>query len=247
MEEKASQPSVKVFLLCNPHNPVGRVWTKEELTRIGEICLRNNVFVIADEIHCELVYPGHTYTPFASLSEAFLQHSATCTSPSKAFNIAGLQIANITVCDPEIRRRVDRAININEVCDVNPFGVVALMAAYNESEDWLEEAKMYIYENYLCMKQFCEQYMPHFMPVSLEGTYLVWMDCSALSPSSGILQENLINEMGLWLSDGRSYGPAGEGFLRWNLACPRSLLMDGLTRFYTYVKSQNASLANAQK
>lgn len=247
LEKKASQPSVKVLLLCNPHNPAGRVWTKEELMRIGEICLRNHVFVIADEIHCELVSPGHTYTPFASLSEAFLQNSATCTSPSKAFNIAGLQIANITVADPEIYRRVDRAININEVCDVNPFGVVALMAAYNESEDWLEEVKAYIYENYLYMKQFCEQYLPRFVPVSLEGTYLAWMDCSALSADSEALQEKLIQEAGLWLSDGRAYGLAGEGYMRWNLACPRSLLMEGLNRFRTYVQSQNASLVNAQE
>ena len=129
------------MILCNPHNPEGRVWTKEELRRIGDICLKNNVFIIADEIHCELVFNGHKYTPFASLSEDFLMHSATCSSPSKAFNTAGLQIANIVCADPEIRKRIDRAININEVCDVNPFGVAGLVAAYTEGEEWLEELK----------------------------------------------------------------------------------------------------------
>ena len=134
LERKAADPSVKVLLLCNPHNPAGRVWTKQELTRLGEICLRNNIWVVADEIHCELVFPGHTYIPFASVSEEFLMHSVTCTSPSKAFNLAGLQIANIVSADTDIRMQIDKAININEVCDVNPFGVEALIAAYNDGE-----------------------------------------------------------------------------------------------------------------
>ena len=133
-EAKAADPKAKLLLLCNPHNPVGRVWTPEELRCIGDICLRNGVFVVADEIHGELTYEGHDYTPFASLSERFQQKSVTCVSPSKAFNIAGLQIANIVAADEEVRRRIDRAININEVCDVNPFGVIATTAAYNEGE-----------------------------------------------------------------------------------------------------------------
>ena len=128
-EKKIVEENVKLFFLCNPHNPVGRVWTPEELQHIGDICLRNEVFVVADEIHCELTYEGYDYTPFASLSERFLQNSVTCVSPSKAFNLAGLQIANIIAADEEVRRRIDRAININEVCDVNPFGVIATIAA----------------------------------------------------------------------------------------------------------------------
>ena len=141
LEKKAADPKVKLLLLCNPHNPAGRVWSKQELIRISEICLRNDVWVVSDEIHCELVFPGYTYTPFASLSEEFRMHSVTCTSPSKAFNLAGLQIANIISADADIRRKIDKAININEVCDVNPFGVEALIAAYNEGEEWLEELK----------------------------------------------------------------------------------------------------------
>ena len=133
LEAKAADPKAKLLLLCNPHNPVGRVWTPEELRRIGDICLRHGVFVVADEIHCELTYEGHDYTPFASLSERFLMNSATCVSPSKAFNLAGLQIADIVAADEQVRRRIDRAVNINEVCDVNPFGVAATIAAYDES------------------------------------------------------------------------------------------------------------------
>lgn len=142
------------MLLCNPHNPAGRVWTREELSRIGKICIRNGLIVVSDEIHCELVFPGYTFTPFASISEEFLRHSVTCLSPSKAFNIAGLQIANIVCYDENLRRKIDRAININEVCDVNPFGVIATIAAYNEGEEWLSQLIDYLWQNYLYMKDF---------------------------------------------------------------------------------------------
>lgn len=148
LEQKTADPGVNLMLLCNPHNPAGRVWSREELHRIGEICFRNGVTVIADEIHCELVFPGHAYTPFASIGEEFLQNSVTCLSPSKSFNIAGLQIANIISCDETVRRKIDRAININEVCDVNPFGIEATIAAYNEGEEWLMQLLDYLKANY---------------------------------------------------------------------------------------------------
>lgn len=236
LERKASAPDVKLMLLCNPHNPVGRVWTKEELRRVGDICLRNGVTVIADEIHCELVYSGHTYTPFASLSDEFLQHSVTCVSPSKAFNIAGLQIANIVAADNNMRLKIDRAINDNEVCDVNPFGVQALIAAYNEGEDWLEQLLDYIWQNYLCMKAFCDDQLPDFQLTLLEGTYLVWMDCHALGRTSVQLEKDLKENAKLWLNAGTMYGEDGEGFMRWNIACPRKVLMQGLQRFKDFVE-----------
>lgn len=236
LERKASAPDVKLMLLCNPHNPVGRVWTKEELRRVGDICLRNGVTVIADEIHCELVYSGHTYTPFASLSDEFLQHSVTCVSPSKAFNIAGLQIANIVAADNNMRLKIDRAINDNEVCDVNPFGVLALIAAYNEGEDWLEQLLDYIWQNYLCMKDFCDNQLPDFQLTRLEGTYLVWMDCHALGRTSVQLEKDLKENAKLWLNAGTMYGEDGEGFMRWNIACPRKVLMEGLQRFKDFVE-----------
>lgn len=236
LERKMGADSrVKLLLLCNPHNPVGRVWTREELLRIAEICFRHDVIVVSDEIHCELTFAGHDYTPFASLSEECRKRSVVCVSPTKAFNIAGLQIANIVTCDDSWRRRIDRAININEVCDVNPFGIDALMAAYNESEDWLDALLTYLYDNYLYMRDFCHRHLPAFPVMQLEGTYLVWMDCRALPFRSEQLEHQLLSEVGLWLNAGTMYGAEGEGYMRWNIACPRRRLEDGLRRFADFV------------
>ena len=179
LERKTADPSVKLLLFCNPHNPAGRVWTREELRRVGDICLRNHVMIISDEIHCELVFPGYTYTPFASLGDSYLRNTITCVSPSKSFNLAGLQIANIIACDKTIRERIDRAININEVCDVNPFGVEATIAAYNEGEEWLMRLLDYLKANYEDMNEFFRKYLPRIPVTKLEGTYLVWTDCRA--------------------------------------------------------------------
>ena len=236
LEQKAADPSVKVLLLCNQHNPAGRVWTKQELTRIGDICIRNNVWVVADEIHCELVFPGHTYIPFASISQEFLMHSVTCTSPSKAFNLAGLQIANIISADTDIRTKIDKAININEVCDVNPFGVEALMAAYNDGEEWLEELKQYLFANYNYLRVYFEEYLPEFPVATLEGTYLVWADCSVLNQSSDETVKTLLEKEKLWVNEGSLYGEAGEGFIRINIACPRQQLIEGLNRLRRALK-----------
>lgn len=230
LERLTADPNVKLMLLCNPHNPAGRVWTREELTRLGEICLRNNVIVVADEIHCELVYPGHTYTPFASISKTFLMNSVTCTSPSKAFNLAGLQIANIISADEEVRMRIDKAININEVCDVNPFGVEALMAAYNNGEEWLEELKHYLAENYSYLKEYFNEHLPQFPVTTLEGTYLIWVNCSVLQQRSKDIVETLLKEEKLWVNEGSMYGEAGNSFIRINIACSREVLTDGLNR-----------------
>ena len=236
LEQKAADPNVKVLLLCNPHNPAGRVWTKQELTRIGDICIRNNVWVVADEIHCELVFPGHTYIPFASISQEFLMHSVTCTSPSKAFNLAGLQIANIISADTDIRTKIDKAINVNEICDVNPFGVEALMAAYNDSEEWLEELKQYLFANYNYLRAYFAEYLSEFPVSMLEGTYLVWVDCSVLNQSSDEIVKTLLEKEKLWVNEGSLYGEAGEGFIRINIACPRQQLIEGLNRLRRALK-----------
>lgn len=238
LERCAADPRAKVMLLCNPHNPAGRVWTPDELTRLGNICLRNGVTVVADEIHCELVYQGFKYTPFASLSDAFLHRSVTCVSPSKAFNIAGLQIANIVAFDNDLRSRIDKAININEVCDVNPFGVAATIAAYNEGEEWLNQLVDYLHGNYEAMAEFCRRELPEFPITRLEGTYLVWMDCSSLGMSSDALEHALLDDARLWLNAGTMYGAEGEGYMRWNIACPRSVMLDGLNRFLNFVRSR---------
>lgn len=231
LEAKAADPRTKILLLCNPHNPAGRVWTKEELQKVGEICLRHGVTVVADEIHCELVYKPHSYTPFASVSDDFRAKCVSCVSPSKAFNIAGLQIADIVCQDAGMRAKIDRAINDNEVCDVNPFGVIATQAAYDEGAEWLEQLLEYIHGNYLYMKEFCGSQLPDFPLTELEGTYLVWMDCSRLGMPSERLEEQLKSRAGLWLNSGTMYGEDGEGFMRWNIACPRENLVKGLQAF----------------
>ena len=236
LERRAADPKTTLMLLCNPHNPSGRVWTREELRRIGDICIKNNVVVVADEIHCELVHPGFTYTPFASVSEEFQKHSVTCVAPSKAFNIAGLQIANIIVENDKWRQRIDKAININEVCDVNPFGVIATIAAYNEGEEWLNQLLQYIHGNYLFFKDYCEEHLPQLPVAPLEGTYLAWMDCRSLGIPSEELEEELMKEAKLWLNAGSMYGKEGEGFMRWNLACPRQLVKEGLERFSSFIE-----------
>ena len=238
LEKRVSDPRVKLMLLCNPHNPAGRVWTRQELTRIGEVCFRHDVRVVADEIHCELVFPGHTYTPFASISKDFLMNSITCISPSKAFNLAGLQIANIVSADENMRMKIDKAININEVCDVNPFGVEALIAAYNEGEEWLEELNHYLLANYNYLKVYFMEYLPQFPVVMLEGTYLVWVDCKVLGKSSKEIVTALLEKEKIWVNEGSMYGEAGEGFIRINIACPRQVLTDGLERLKRVSKQQ---------
>lgn len=231
-EQQCADPAVKVFLLCNPHNPAGRVWTREELTRMGEICLQHKVFVISDEIHCEFVMPGHTYTPFASISEAFAMNSAVCISPSKAFNIAGLQIANIIIQYAAIRRKVDRAININEVCDVNPFGVIALQAAYSqEGEEWLDQLNRYLHGNYLRAKEMLETSLPHCPVTTLEGTYLMWVSIAAPGNTSEQVAEHLMRNAKVRVNPGTMYGKtAGEGYIRINLATRRELIEEGIRR-----------------
>lgn len=230
LEAKAADPRARVLLLCNPHNPVGRVWTPEELRRVGDICLHHDVTVVADEIHCELTRPGLDYTPFAALSPEFQARAVVCNSPSKAFNLAGMQTANIIATDPELRRRIDRAINDNEVCDIGPFGVAALIAAYNEGGEWLDALRDYLWENYRFVCDFFAAELPDFPIARLEGTYLVWVDCRVAGVASEELARRLLTESKLMLSPGTLYGPEGEGYLRLNIACPRSLLTEGLQR-----------------
>ncbi len=229
-ERKCADSRVRIFLLCNPHNPAGRVWKKEELQRMGEICQKHDVFVISDEIHCELVMPGNEYTPFASLSDDFLKNSATCVAPTKAFNIAGLQIANIIVKDRNKRERIDRTINIHEVCDVNPFGVIATEAAYTEEgAEWLRQLNTYLFANYRFLCDFFSKHFPSLEVVKLEGTYLVWVDCSSLGKSSTEIVNNLYRH-GVWMNDGVMYGENQSAFIRINIACPRKILKEGLLR-----------------
>lgn len=230
LERKAADPKAKLLLLCNPHNPVGRVWKREELQRIGEICLRNNVIIISDEIHCDLVYEGHTHIPFASVNEEFLQNCVTCIAPTKTFNLAGIQVANIVAADEKIRAKIDKALNINEVCEINAFAVEALIEAYNNGEDWLTSLKTYLYENYTVLTGFFKEYLPHLPVIKLEATYLVWVDCSALQQTSKEIAETLLAKEKLWVNEGTMYGEAGKSFIRINIATQRENLIRALEK-----------------
>ena len=230
-EAKCADEKTTVFLLCNPHNPCGRVWSKTELMQMNDICLQYGVKVVSDEIHCELVMPGYKFQPFAAVSEACRQNSVILNSPSKSFNIAGLQMANIICSNPSWRRRLDRAININEVCDVNPFAPVAVKAAYNDSEDWIDALNQYLWGNYQLLCDFIAKELPQWKVCKLEGTYLPWVDISAMNITSKALCDKLLAEANVWLNPGTMYGPqTGEGYVRINIATQRSRLKEALNR-----------------
>ena len=233
-EAKCADEKTTLFLLCNPHNPCGRVWTHEELQRMSGICRQHGVAVVSDEIHCELVMPGHTFVPFGTVTDEWV----VMNSPSKNFNTAGLQIANIITPNAAWRRRIDRAININEVCDVNPFGIIALEAAYNDSEDWIDELNQYLWNNYVALRDFISEHLPQFTVCRLEGTYLPWVDVSALGIPVDQLCNRLLTEGKVWVNPGTMYGPqSGEGYIRFNIACPRARLLEGLQRIKTVINN----------
>jgi len=235
LEQLASDPDTRLMLLCNPHNPAGRVWTCGELSRVAEICLRHDVTVVADEIHCELTYQGHRYTPYGSLERKYTEQCVVCCSPSKAFNTAGLQIANIVCADAGMRARIDRAINDNEVCDVNPFGVAGLIAAYNEGEEWLQALTEYLWQNYLTVRDYFSENMPGCIVTPLEGTYLAWINISCTGLDCDALCSRLELQGKVMLSPGSIYGPGGGNFIRLNLACPRTVLQQGLDRIASVI------------
>lgn len=231
LERKLAHERARLMLICNPHNPGGRVWTRDELTRVAELCRKYGVRVVSDEIHCELTLYDNEYVPFGSLPDELSRGSITCCSPSKAFNTAGLQIANIVCRDAEVRNRIDRAININEVCDVNPFGVIALQAAYSdEGYEWLTQLRAYISANYdLLCERFARE-LPKCKVMRMEGTYLAWIDCSELHISSDEIEEMLMHENKVWVNAGSMYGAEGAAFIRVNMACTSELLNEGITR-----------------
>ncbi|WP_303114443.1 MalY/PatB family protein [Leyella stercorea] len=231
LERKLAHERARLMLLCNPHNPGGRVWTRDELTRVAELCRKYGVRVVSDEIHCELTLYDNEYVPFGSLPDELSHGSITCCSPSKAFNTAGLQIANIVCRDAEVRNRIDRAININEVCDVNPFGVIALQAAYSdEGYEWLTQLRAYISSNYDLLRERFARELPKCKVMRMEGTYLAWIDCSELHISSDEIEEMLMHENKVWVNAGSMYGTEGAAFIRINMACTIELLNEGITR-----------------
>ena len=231
LEQKLSDPQTTLMILCNPHNPVGRIWNREELGRVGDLCRKHHVIVISDEIHCDLTSPGQEYTPFASVSEGCRNNSITCIAPTKAFNLAGLHTAAVAVPSPNLRHKVWRGLNTDEVAEPNSFAVEGAVAAFTKGEAWLDALREYIQENKNFVENFLRKEVPQISPVSSQATYLMWLDCREMQGCATEFTRYLREHTGLYLSEGRQYGENGNSFIRMNIACPRSLLEDGLKRF----------------
>lgn len=229
LEEKLSNPQTTLMILCNPHNPIGKIWDKKILKRIGDLCSKYHVLVISDEIHCDLTEPGWEYTPFASVSDNCRRNSITCVAPTKTFNLAGIQTAAVIVPDDHLRHKVSRGLNTDEVAEPNAFATVAAVAAFNRGEKWLDALREYLWENRTFAEDYIKREMKDIFPVSARSTYLLWLDCRNVIGSSTELCDFIRSHSGLYLSDGNEYRN-GEGFLRMNLACPRGQVQEGLKR-----------------
>lgn len=230
LEEKLSDPQTALMILCNPHNPTGKIWDRQTLEKIGALCSRHHVTVVSDEIHCDLTDPGESYVPFASVSETCRQISITCMAPTKAFNLAGLQTAAVSVPDEVLRHKVWRALNTDEAAEPNAFAVEAAVAAFTRGADWLDALRDYLYENKKLAEEYIEKEIPDVRAVASQATYLLWLDCSGLIGCGREAAGFLRRETGLYLSEGSQYGGNGADFLRMNIACPRAVLKDGLER-----------------
>lgn len=230
-EEKAKDPLTKMFILCSPHNPIGRVWTEKELRRIGDICIDNEILIVSDEIHHDLILSGYKHTLFSTTSKEFEHNTFVCTSPGKTFNIAGLQISNIIISDKRKREAFTNTImNINGIMIPNVFGIVALITGYDEGEEWLDQVLKYIEANFKFLKEFVSENLPDVDFIDPEGTYLAWLDFSKLGMNDEELREFMLKNAKVALDDGKQFGPGGEGFQRMNIACPRSLLKECMIR-----------------
>ena len=230
LENAMAQPQTTMMIFCNPHNPVGKIWDRETLAKVGGLAKKHHVIVVSDEIHCDITDPDKGYIPFASASDTCREISITCVAPTKAFNMAGLQTAAAIVPDPFLRHKVNRGLNTDEVAEPNAFAIWAAIAAFNEGGEWLDALREYIYENKLIVETYIKDQVPQVKLVKSEATYLLWLDCSAICSDSEELADFIREKTGLYLSDGVQYGKTGEKFLRLNIACPKSRLMDGLLR-----------------
>lgn len=234
--ESKIDDQVKYLILCNPHNPVGRVWTKEELTKLGNICIKNHIKVIADEIHGDLVLYGKKYTPFASISEEFAKHSITCISATKTFNLAGLQASTAIFPNKKDHDKFEKILNILDIKRNNCFSLVAMQAAYQEGEEWLRQLMEYVGENIRFVADYCKEHIPQIKPNKPEGTYLLWLNCKELGLKDEDLHNLMVNEAKVALNGGTGFGLEGSGYMRMNVACPRVLLEEGLSRIKKAVR-----------
>ena len=235
-ENRDFDDRVKLLLLCNPHNPSGRVWTKEELLRIGEICLKNNIIIVSDEIHSDIIYKGHKHIPIASLSKELEQNTITCIAPSKTFSLAGLSTSAIIIPNKEIRSMFNNTLGTLEVDGGNIFGTIALEAAYNHGEEWLEELLTYLEGNLDYLMKYFEDRIPRIKPVRPDASYLIWLDCSEEGVEGKELVDFLVNEAKVGVNPGFKFGESGRTFVRLNIGCPRSTLEEGLRRIEEAVK-----------
>lgn len=240
LEDKLADPQTTLMLLCNPHNPVGKIWDRETLARIGELCEKHHVLVLSDEIHCDLTDPGWEYVPFASVSEVCRNNSITCIAPTKTFNLAGLQTAAVMVPDPVIRHKLNRGLNTDEVAEPNAFAVGAAVAAFEKGENWLEELRQYLFENKQLVREFIKDNLPAVRVVPSHATYLLWLDCGRVTDDAEKLCSFIRRDSGLYLTEGEEYGSCGRQFIRMNTACPRERLMDGLNRLKKSVEAYGA-------
>lgn len=230
IEHKMKNNNIKLLILCNPHNPVGRVWTKEELIKIGDLCVKYNVMIISDEIHCDLVYKGYKHIPIASISEEYRNITATCVAPSKSFNIAGLQTSSVIIPSEELRAKFNTILESTGLNGPNMFGIEATVAAYKYGEPWLEDLLKYLEDNVHYLLEYIKEKMPRVKVVVPQGTYLVWVDFSDYGISSKELHELLLEKGKVWFNEGYIFGNAGDNFERINIACPREVLIEGLHR-----------------
>lgn len=230
LEAKLSDPQTSLMILCNPHNPIGHAWDRETLERIGELCWKHNVLVLSDEIHCDLTDPGVMYTPFATVSEHCRDNSITCLAPTKTFNIAGLQTAAVMVPNKSIHHKLWRALNTDEVAEPNAFAITAAIAAFEHGEAWLDELRDYIFENKRTVLSYFEKNIPQIHITPSDSTYLLWLDCSKVTNDTTALTEMIREKTGLYLSAGEHFRGNGKTFIRFNIACPRATLLDGLDR-----------------
>ncbi len=244
LSEKLADPQTRMLFLCNPHNPVGKIWEKDTLARIGELSAAHHVLVVSDEIHCDLTEPGRGYVPFASVSETCRENSITCIAPTKAFNLAGLQTSAVVVPDPALRHRIWRGLNNDEVGEANAFATAVSIAAFTEGGAWLEELNAYIAANRKRVAEFVESELPQIRLVPGEATYLLWLDCTDLAAGRETTGAFIRRETGLILSDGSIYGECGAGFLRMNVACPRATLEDGLARLKAGIEAYEKTPQN---
>lgn len=236
LERKLADPQTTLMLLCNPHNPVGRLWEKETLARIGELCAKHHVPVLSDEIHCDLTDPGYEYVPFASVSEVCRENSIICIAPTKAFGIPGIQTAAVVVPNPVLRHKLNRGLNTDEVAEPNCFAVCAAVAAFEKGESWLEELRRYLAENKQYVRDFMKEMLPAVRVVPSHATYLLWLDCGEITADATALTEFIRQDSGLYLTEGEEYGSSGKQFIRLNTACPRERLKEGLKRFRSSVE-----------